>query len=147
MQQQFNSNVALAANASFTSQWVDNGQDSGQVAVSCQFVRVTSYSDQAGELVIYQADSPTGLTGALVEVARAPAPGGALCKIETVITAEFWQAVYINGPNAQTVCQIYGWSTPNMALALLRELRKINLQLLGLRSPKDSVKSEDYDPV
>jgi hypothetical protein len=136
MQLLFQNNVPLAANAVFTVG-----------PMSCQadglYVRVTSYSDQPGSLALYQTDTPTtGLFAANTIVDQITTSGGTLGKIEAVITAQFWQAIFTNGPTAQTVFQHYAWATPNLNLAVLAEWRRVNQQIMAMRGPYDSTLGE-----
>ena len=58
--------------------------------------------------------------------------------MQVAITTQFWRVVYTNGPIAQTSFQILMATTRNLLPAILAELQRINLQLLGMRSPRDN---------
>src|SRR5277367_6083723 len=132
MQLKYQTNTPLAAGAQYIGAWQDNGPggaNPGHYSTN-RYVRVTAYSDQPGSLALYEADSPTGLFNAQVCVDQVLASGGALATIEAAITAQFWQAIYTNGPTAQTQFQHYAFSSPDMQLAIWQQLVRLNQQFL-----------------
>lgn len=141
MRMQYQSSGVLAASAVSATQWFSNGDSASQ------YVRATSYSDQQGSLALWQTDSPTGLIEANILVAQVTASGGSLAKIEAAITAQFWQLIYTNGPIAQVQFQFSVFSTAEMSLAVLLELQRLNLQILGMRSPKDNAMDDTYQAL
>jgi hypothetical protein len=139
----YQTNVPLAPGAQYVGAWQDMGSaPSARSSSAGQYVRITAYSDQPGSLVLYQADSPTGLLAANLIVDQITTSGGNLGKIEAVITAEFWQAIFTNGPTVQAVFQHYAWTSPDLNLAILREWSRVNQQILAKRGPYDSTFGE-----
>lgn len=133
----------LAANAVFTSDWINNSLSGAPGAGAGQFVRVTTYSDVPGRLAIQQCDD-TSVVKLLAPVAQIPTSGGAAAQLEAAVTAQSWRIVYTNGATAQTKFQIIAASTSDLAPAILAELRRINLQLMGMRGPRDSSANDPY---
>lgn len=145
----FQSKVPLAAGAQLATPapqpqtslgWFSIGAatiNSPAGAASGVSVRVSVYSDQPGLLVLQQTDDP-GLQGMIYECARRTISGGNAAVLEYGVTAQYWRFVYTNGPNAQTVMSLNAFSGVDLNPSLVRELQRLNLQILAMRGKQDN---------
>lgn len=136
------SSTPLAAFGSYTAGWFNN--TAGLQAAEGLAI-VSAYSDQGGQVQIYQSDDITNANMSLPGAAASLTPGKAV-SLQIPITHLNWRVVVQNGAVPQTALDVAVSVSASLDLAILLELQKLNFMLQKVYEPYDA-RAEVFDLV
>lgn len=145
MQIKASNTTPLAANTSWATGWLPNGE--AEVTGS-EYVIAGIFTDQPGMVQFQETCDPNNplisYTTKLFQV-----PGGLSVIIADFAPSRAWyRVVYSNGSVAQTVFAFQITASAPPQSNIVRELQRVNFQLSQLLSPRPPVARDDiYDPV